>query len=416
MNFFFPIVIVLAFLLRFNDLWSTPFFGDQAWFYLSAKDALFSGKLPLLGITSSIIWLNQGPLWTYLLIPGLVASRFHPLSGAVLSNLGNLLTLPLIYYLGCLKFGRRTGLITSLLFATSPLVIHYSRLGYHTSFIPLFTAIFLLQLHHRRSFLAGLFLGFLYQLHLVTFIFWPLVVFFALRRKLRLGELIGGFLLGILPLLVSGPLLVPKLLAWAVKHAVTGPVVHDRPQSIPAFFYFNFSRFFFAPSPLMSLLIGISSFVSLHFRFHRFYLWLLVPVTIIAIGRIPAEIYLIALFVPASLVFAHGLSSLPRFLLVPVVTILVLANPTYLISRNYVLDPSQIGPSLSQRLSLSRQILAASMTANPQVSTSGPGDIYATAPAPYQYLIWWLARTQPASGVHSKFVIFDQMQTWKMVE
>lgn len=62
-----------------------PFFGDIGWFYLSARDALLLGKFPLLGITASMTWLHQGPLWTYLLIPAFWLSDFHPLSPVILA-------------------------------------------------------------------------------------------------------------------------------------------------------------------------------------------------------------------------------------------------------------------------------------------------------------------------------------------
>ncbi|MEK7091301.1 MAG: glycosyltransferase family 2 protein [Patescibacteria group bacterium] len=197
--------IILGTFLRFYRLPSLmPFIGDQAWFYLSARDALLGRGLPLLGITASITWLHQGPLWTYFLVP-LIA---HPVLPAVFTSVLGVVSVYLIYFLG--------GWSASLLLATLPLAVLQSRMPYHTSLIPLISIIYFLLLRRRRDFLAGLFLGFLYQLHLLTFIFWPLL-FLRLRPRQ-----IAGFLLGILPFLIVGPVQTFGIFAWIAKHALTG--------------------------------------------------------------------------------------------------------------------------------------------------------------------------------------------------
>lgn len=61
-------ILVLAGALRFVDLDKAPYFADMDWFFDSARQALVSGEVPVLGITASITWLHQGPLWTYLLL------------------------------------------------------------------------------------------------------------------------------------------------------------------------------------------------------------------------------------------------------------------------------------------------------------------------------------------------------------
>lgn len=61
-------ILIIGAFLRFDRLPQlVAFIGDQGWFYLSARDVLLSGNIPLVGITSSHTWLHQGPRWTYLL-------------------------------------------------------------------------------------------------------------------------------------------------------------------------------------------------------------------------------------------------------------------------------------------------------------------------------------------------------------
>src|ERR1700691_3000817 len=109
------IVFVSAGLLfyRLSDL--MPFIGDQGWFYISARDMLLSGKIPLVGITSSHVWLHQGPYWTYMLAGALWLGNFVPVTGAYLTATIGLFTIWLVYKIGSDVFSQRIGLIASLI-------------------------------------------------------------------------------------------------------------------------------------------------------------------------------------------------------------------------------------------------------------------------------------------------------------
>lgn len=206
-----------------------PFFGDIGWFYLSARDAILLGKFPLLGITSSITWLHQGPLWTYMIIPAFILSNFHPLSPVVLMVILNIFLIPCFYFLILKLFNKKTALLSTFLLALFPWWTMHSHIPYHTSPIPLFEVIFLLCLIKQRDFLTGLFLGFLYQLHLLTFIFWPIypllnLPLFRGRHPVGSGGIrfILGFLLGILPFIISGPIQTLGIFVWIIKHILVG--------------------------------------------------------------------------------------------------------------------------------------------------------------------------------------------------
>lgn len=195
-----------------------PYFEDIGWFYLSARNALLLGKFPFLGITSSIVWLHQGPLWTYMVIPAFWLSNFHPLSPVIFIIFINLFLIPNFYYLISLLFDKRTALLSTLVLVLNPWLMMHLRTPYHTAPIPLFEVIFLLCLIKQRDFLAGLFLGMLYQLHLLTFIFWPLL----LTSKILNPKSVLGFLLGILPFLVAGPTQTFGIFVWIIKHLFEG--------------------------------------------------------------------------------------------------------------------------------------------------------------------------------------------------
>lgn len=193
-----------------------PFFGDIGWFYLSAREAILSGKFPLLGITSSIVWLHQGPLWTYMLIPAFWMSNFHPLSPVIFNIILIIFLISNFYFLISKLFNKSVAFLSTLILVFNPWVMMHLRTPYHTAPIPLFEVIFFLCIIKQRDFLAGLFLGFLYQLHLLTFIFWPLVIF---RLRLRL---LAGFLLGIIPFIIAGPTQTFGIFVWLIKNLFTG--------------------------------------------------------------------------------------------------------------------------------------------------------------------------------------------------
>lgn len=121
---------------KIHDL--MPFIGDYAWFYISARDVVTEGALPLVGIASSHPWLHQGALWTYMLAPVLWGFSFDPVSGAYLTILFFIATIVLMYKVGSAVFSKSVGAIAALLYATSPLIVTHARSPYHTSPIPFF--------------------------------------------------------------------------------------------------------------------------------------------------------------------------------------------------------------------------------------------------------------------------------------
>jgi hypothetical protein len=203
-------IILISFILIYREFFAFTFFSDALWFYESAKGT------PLLGITASLTWLHQGPLWTYLLIPALFFSNHSLVSGQILTIFLWVLLIPNFYLLISKLFGKSIAKIMTAFLMLNPYSIRNAVMPYHTSPIPLFEVLFFLLLLKQKHFLSGLFLGFLYQLHLLTFIFWPLLVF-RINKKTFFG-----FILGMLPFIITGPKQILQLLAWVFRSALTG--------------------------------------------------------------------------------------------------------------------------------------------------------------------------------------------------
>lgn len=200
------IILVVALVLRLINIANIPYFSDIDWFFASANIALRTGRLPMLGITSSITWLHQGPLWTYILLV--------PLPPIIFTLSTSIMTVALVFLVA--------GEIPALFMAVLPFAIIQSLIPYHTAPIPLFFFLSYLCITRKHSYLAGLFIGFLYQLHLLTFIYWPLFVFLGWKNKVRIKHLVLGFTMGILPFIIAGPIQTFGIFVWIIKQVLTG--------------------------------------------------------------------------------------------------------------------------------------------------------------------------------------------------
>jgi 4-amino-4-deoxy-L-arabinose transferase-like glycosyltransferase len=110
----FWLVIGLASLLRIPPLTHSPFSSDDALLFLEAIRAVHYHLLPATGIFNSLLALNM-PFYTWLLLP----FATYPLGMAIGTGVANILTVGGVYIFGARYFGRVTGLIAGLLYATA---------------------------------------------------------------------------------------------------------------------------------------------------------------------------------------------------------------------------------------------------------------------------------------------------------
>jgi hypothetical protein len=196
------IILLLGIAIRFLGLSHAPHFGDMDWYVNSAKTEI----LPLLGITTSITWLHQGPLWTYVLKV--------PVDPLIFTLLSGLLTIGIAYFL--------IGPLPAFILAVLPFAVTQDLTAYHTSPIPLLFFSVLLLINRRKAFLTGLFIGLLYQSHLLTFIYWPLWTYLLVKRQINLWSVAVGLVIGIMPFIISGPVQTLGIFAWIAKQIFSG--------------------------------------------------------------------------------------------------------------------------------------------------------------------------------------------------
>lgn len=447
-----PIVFItiLALCIRLYELPNLmPFIGDQAWFYLSARDALTQGNIPLVGITASRTWLHQGAYWTYLLVPLLKLGAYNPVVPAYFTAiLGSLCTVCIYGVLRSLN-EKRTAFIGALLYATSPLVIMSDRMPYHTSPTPLlmvgiyFTLwkiiqgqtkfwtvlIALLAMMHNFN-LAGMsviyFIGGVAFIGAVTKQAWITQI----PRQIYLHSILVWSILT-MPFIVydvsHGFPQTLKFFAWLIMQPfslLTGS--SSSYSEMAAFMAVSAQRLIFFPSAALSLIIlGLSLMFALWYslRYVKTWkdpliytvLWTLCMILVVTAGKTPSHAYIYTLYPLVIMLLAQVLGVLIHVLekskvfVIGLVCIVGVINCWTLVQSNYLMGVrGGYGAPLSARIKLAQTIIDDAEGASYSLKVVGPGANFSSTPMYMEYLTWWLGNAPTAGESKKIYEIFEQ--------
>src|SRR3989344_397770 len=442
------LMLAAALFLRFYRLDELmPFIGDHAWFYLSARDMILSGQIPLVGIESSHTWVHQGSLWTYVLALPLLVSNFNPLSGAYLTAVVVVVTVFLVYKIGTEMFSRRVGIISAVLFSFSPLVVIHSRIPYHTSLIPLFSLLFFFFLYKwikgdvRFFPLVFLILPILYNLELATMVFWILLIIIfiygLIKRKtwtravLRTKIIFLSILFFLLPLL---PMIVYDLKENSGFYQSTAffrlikiylfsknfTFSFDAVQSVfSSLFLFN-QRLVFLAGGFTAFLITISSFFNLlftarkkkAFSLYLLSLWVIIPLFGIFVSHTASEAYM-PMILPAIIfsiaIFINFFLRFYKFATIVIVLFILSTNIFLTIKKNYFMNTSPgYGLSFSKRVLIAKNLVEKSKGNAYNLIGNGPGNEHKNFLLNYEYLTWRLGHPPSKKSEILKFVIEEK--------
>jgi GT2 family glycosyltransferase len=443
---------IVLLLYRLPEL--MPFIGDHGWFYLSARDIITSGTIPLVGIATSHPWLHQGPLWTYLLAVAFAITHFNPLSGAYVSILFGIFSIILIYKVGSSMFSSRVGIIAALLYATSPLVIFNARTPYHTAPISFFTLLYLLFLFNwlqgRKNYLPLVIfiLAVLFNLEIATFLltitFMIIIVYLLLKNKKLIitsltpkivGLSIIGFLIPMMPMLLydvsHGYPQTIKFWAWNIYKIATVfgyQPIHETSTKgdfriVLLFIAESYKKLVYLPSNLVAFTIAIFSFGflskdiidSIRSKKANMSLFILGLITIIAIigilaSKTVSDAYLPILYAPVMLITALFFDKLlilrPR-LTFPIILILLTIssmNAFTLINDNFLIAH---GEGLAKRLAGAKEIVTESQGRRYNLVGKGNGSQFQSFTMNYEYLTWWLGNGPSHKPENIKLVLAE---------
>lgn len=435
------ILLVALFLGLYKITEVMPLIGDQGWFYLSARDLILNKDIPLVGITSSHTWLNQGPIWTYLLAIPLFLSSFNPVSGAILSVFFYVAVVVLMYVFGKRVIGFEFGALAAILYALSPLVIFHAKFPYHTSPIPFFTMslVFLIYewLKGRTIYFPLIIfnLGILYNLELATFIF-PIsfalfLIYGFLKKKVWIKKILNKeiILLSILLLVLSMlPIIIFDINNGFRQTVVFTGWVISRPfsylfgESTTSIFKFpeimnfliqNLSRLLFVVSPIISLVIFLFSIISILYLNTKkkvpyiinvvLFFFLITFVAFLA-NMTPSEAYL-PMFFPLVIIITSYFIYLcfKEFRLFTMIIIVFLLSFNVSFSKSY-----DYGISLVERLYAVDEIIRLADGQEYNLIGKGKGSEFKSYTMNYEYLLWWKGHPPSKKDLKNKIVVEDR--------
>lgn len=428
--------LVIGLMLRFINLDNgMSFIGDQGWFYISARDMLLTGNIPLLGITSSHTWLHQGPLWTYMLSISLFLFNFNPLAGAYLTIVIGILTIWLMYKIGSEIFSKNIAILAALMYSVSPAIVFSDRTPFDPSVVPIFSLLYFYSIYkwitgdkHFFS-VSFLFLAILYNLELATFsLSIPLfvILIYGFFKKTHWFKIIlnkktifYAFILGVIPMV---PILISDFsngfkqtvvfLAWVIykplSHILSLNFVNsDGNYSI--FFQFllnNLSNLVIANSPYISFIIFISAFLFLIIKvlknptpgINLLFVFLVIGLAGIIINQTPSDAYLPILFPFIIYLISYFINYLGKIKLIYLFFMLtLLINIYFSLVNNYRNE-------MSDRLKAVNKII--NLVGNNKFNLIGKGNAsqFISFTMNYEYLLWW--KGYPVSSEAEKTKIF----------
>lgn len=453
-------IISIGFFLNFyklNEL--MMFIGDFGWFYLSAKEMIVTGSIPLVGIPSSHPWLEQGAMWTYMLAPALVLCNFNPICGGYLTAGIGTFSILLLFYFTKELFNIRVAFVTAFLYATSPLIIIHTRMPYHTAPIPFFIILFMIFTlkwvkNDIKYFPLVLFcLGILYQLEIAAFVMVGVVcviLIYGIIKKMKYAvKLLNikiillsllSFTISFLPIIIydifnNFPHTI-KFLAWiGYRILLFVGILNNSASSssslydIGSFLGTMIQRILFLPSEIVAnLLLGVVLVIFLYVLYREFkkkkrnmnvfflFIFFFIPLLGFLINKTPSEAYLPILFPQIILIvswfFMYSTKKIPTLIIYFVIGLIGFLNAFNLIQQNYLMGVNNYGLTFTERLNIVNQVLTQTEGIEYNISGNGPGSEFESYTMNYEYLLWWKGHSPSDIKVNNTIIINDSLNSF----
>lgn len=140
------ILVISAFLRTYKLNSLMAFTNLQGSEFITAQSALNNQEIPVSGIESAVSGIQTGPIYIWLLSLMFKLFGARPEPVALLAAIIGIITTWLLYVLAEEYWGKSAAIVSSLLFATSPLAIVYTRIPSHTFLVPLISLLYFASL------------------------------------------------------------------------------------------------------------------------------------------------------------------------------------------------------------------------------------------------------------------------------
>lgn len=404
--------------------------GDSARDFLAARDMLLTGKIPIVGIPSSVVWLHQGPTSVWLIGLSFLLTNFNPIAPAVFFGFIGALTTALVWYLGKNLFNERVGIISAFLYACAPLAVVNARMPYHTSLIPFFSALFFIlfaKALQNRKFLPLLFfcLGLLLLVELSNIVVLGVVIiaFYLLKIRLKSKEILGsfiGFSIGILPFILYelqyGPAYL-KFPLWIGNRIRLffirwdSPAEKSFPETALSSMYQEISASIIPDISVISIAIFILAIIIAFLKIKKginkkahtlLLLWIIFPLGAFFLHSSPGQAYFTLLFPAISILIGYFICTFTKYNLkiIAIVTAGVVfinsyslvTNEFYIQTMNgqHLMPPTgySFGNSWTVESNASKAIIKDAGSHRFSITAIGTYKLYNTSLDSYKFLLW----------------------------
>lgn len=208
--FLIAIILLLAAFLRFYKIREyVVFLGDEGRDALVVKRMIVDHDFTLLGPTASVGGFYLGPIYYYFMIPFLWLASFDPVGPAIMVALLGVISVGLLYWFMRKWTNPISATLATLLYATAPGVVRFSRSSWNPNIMPFFALLSIFALASAFSekkklwlFIAGASYGVAIQSHYLGLILGPILALATLtiydRNQWLKSALVGitGFITG----------------------------------------------------------------------------------------------------------------------------------------------------------------------------------------------------------------------------
>jgi len=183
----FIILLFILFIASFVRLFKIgdymTFLGDEGRDAIIVRRLLVNFDPILIGPGTSIGNMYLGPLYYYLMAPFLLLFNFSPVGPSVMVAIFGVATVFLVWFLAREWFGKEAAVVSSLLYALSPVIIVYSRSSWNPNIMPFFAILTIFSLWKAWSeykyvwfIVAGISFAFVLQSHYLGLLLFPTIL------------------------------------------------------------------------------------------------------------------------------------------------------------------------------------------------------------------------------------------------
>ncbi len=190
------------------------FLGDEGRDMIVLRNIFFEKHLPFLGPSASVGGFYLGPIYYWMAAPFLFLTKFDPIGPSYMVAIFGVATVILLFKFLNETIGFWPSFLVSLLYATAPLIVRYSRSSWNPNPLPFFSLLLIyfvylgIKSKKIRYFIgAGAALGVAVQLHYLALVLAPLaLIIIIFNEKIKKVPLIAvtavlGFLIAFSPFL-----------------------------------------------------------------------------------------------------------------------------------------------------------------------------------------------------------------------